>query len=98
MLLFIYGRKLQNYPCGSCFRTQGIILFFLTKKVTEFILWGQYLKLYFLFLLNVMCFRSVFSKDELNLEIAKIAVPAALGLMADPIASLIDTAFIGHLG
>ncbi|XP_076928451.1 protein DETOXIFICATION 42-like [Bidens hawaiensis] len=42
--------------------------------------------------------RSVFSKDELNLEIAKIAVPATLGLMADPIASLIDTAFIGHLG
>ncbi|KAL7582134.1 hypothetical protein Lser_V15G42539 [Lactuca serriola] len=42
--------------------------------------------------------RSIFSKDELNLEITKIAVPAALGLMADPIASLIDTAFIGHLG
>ncbi|XP_071737550.1 protein DETOXIFICATION 42-like isoform X4 [Rutidosis leptorrhynchoides] len=42
--------------------------------------------------------RSAFSKDELNLEIAQIAVPAALALMADPIASLIDTAFIGHLG
>ncbi|CAH1446661.1 unnamed protein product [Lactuca virosa] len=42
--------------------------------------------------------RSIFSKDGLNLEITKIAVPAALGLMADPIASLIDTAFIGHLG
>ncbi|KAJ0751407.1 putative multi antimicrobial extrusion protein [Helianthus annuus] len=42
--------------------------------------------------------RSIFSKDELNLEIAKIAIPAALGLMADPIASLVDTAFIGHLG
>ncbi|KAI3760610.1 hypothetical protein L1987_51007 [Smallanthus sonchifolius] len=42
--------------------------------------------------------RSVFSKDELNAEIAKIAIPATLGLMADPIASLIDTAFIGHLG
>ncbi|KAL8225331.1 hypothetical protein R6Q57_017888 [Mikania cordata] len=42
--------------------------------------------------------RSVFSKDELNSEIAKIAIPATLALMADPIASLIDTAFIGHLG
>nr|XP_043635734.1 protein DETOXIFICATION 42-like [Erigeron canadensis] len=42
--------------------------------------------------------RSAFSKDELNMEIAQIAVPAALALMADPIASLIDTAFIGHLG
>ncbi|KAI3750249.1 hypothetical protein L2E82_20882 [Cichorium intybus] len=42
--------------------------------------------------------RSAFSKDELNSEITKIAIPAALGLMADPIASLIDTAYIGHLG
>ncbi|KAI3806529.1 hypothetical protein L1987_22436 [Smallanthus sonchifolius] len=42
--------------------------------------------------------RSVFSKDELNAEITKIAIPATLGLMADPITSLIDTAFIGHLG
>ncbi|KAC9320173.1 hypothetical protein E3N88_45999 [Mikania micrantha] len=42
--------------------------------------------------------RSVFIKDELNSEIAKIAIPATLALMADPIASLIDTAFIGHLG
>ncbi|KAM7524532.1 hypothetical protein LguiA_014434 [Lonicera macranthoides] len=42
--------------------------------------------------------RSVFKKDELNSEIAMIALPAALALMADPIASLIDTAFIGHIG
>ncbi|XP_035846308.1 protein DETOXIFICATION 42 isoform X5 [Helianthus annuus] len=42
--------------------------------------------------------RSIFSKDELNSEIAKIAIPATFGLMADPIASLVDTAFIGHLG
>ncbi|KAG5252856.1 protein DETOXIFICATION [Salix suchowensis] len=42
--------------------------------------------------------RSVFKKDELGLEIAQIAIPAALALAADPIASLIDTAFIGHIG
>ncbi|KAJ0790493.1 putative multi antimicrobial extrusion protein [Helianthus annuus] len=42
--------------------------------------------------------RSIFSKDELNSEIARIAIPATFGLMADPIASLVDTAFIGHLG
>ncbi|KAJ6304091.1 hypothetical protein OIU77_017883 [Salix suchowensis] len=42
--------------------------------------------------------RSVFRKDELGLEIAQIAIPAALALAADPIASLIDTAFIGHIG
>lgn len=32
------------------------------------------------------------------MEILRIAVPATLALAADPIASLIDTAFIGHLG
>ncbi|XP_042009553.1 protein DETOXIFICATION 43-like [Salvia splendens] len=42
--------------------------------------------------------RNVFKRDELGLEIMRIALPAALALAADPIASLIDTAFIGHLG
>ncbi|PKU74380.1 protein DETOXIFICATION 42 [Dendrobium catenatum] len=42
--------------------------------------------------------RSAFKKDELGLEIVQIALPAALALMADPIASLIDTAFIGQIG
>lgn len=42
--------------------------------------------------------RYVFNLDELGLEIATIALPAALALTADPIASLIDTAFIGQLG
>jgi len=36
--------------------------------------------------------------DELGLEILTIALPAALALAADPIASLVDTAFVGHLG
>ncbi|KAH9736757.1 protein DETOXIFICATION 44 [Citrus sinensis] len=38
-----------------------------------------------------------FKFDELGLEIWSIALPAALALAADPIASLIDTAFVGHL-
>ncbi|KAL0453085.1 UNVERIFIED_CONTAM: protein DETOXIFICATION 42 [Sesamum latifolium] len=42
--------------------------------------------------------RGIFKKDELGLEIAQIAFPAALALTADPIASLVDTAFIGHIG
>ncbi|KAJ4711626.1 Protein DETOXIFICATION [Melia azedarach] len=42
--------------------------------------------------------RLVFKMDSLGLEILRIAFPAALALAADPIASLIDTAFIGHLG
>ncbi|KAK7339966.1 hypothetical protein VNO77_20656 [Canavalia gladiata] len=36
--------------------------------------------------------------DELGMEIMLIALPAALALAADPIASLIDTAFVGHIG
>ncbi|XP_011080338.1 protein DETOXIFICATION 42 [Sesamum indicum] len=43
-------------------------------------------------------FRSVFKLDELGLEIARIALPAALALTADPVASLVDTAFIGQIG
>ncbi|KAJ0961179.1 hypothetical protein J5N97_000863 [Dioscorea zingiberensis] len=36
--------------------------------------------------------------DEIGSEIARIAVPAAMALAADPLASLVDTAFIGRLG
>nr|GLL40894.1 protein DETOXIFICATION 43-like [Ipomoea trifida] len=42
--------------------------------------------------------RKVFKWDDLGEEILSIAFPAALALAADPVASLIDTAFIGHLG
>ncbi|RWW21883.1 hypothetical protein GW17_00013946 [Ensete ventricosum] len=40
--------------------------------------------------------RKVF--DQLGQEILQVAVPAALALAADPLASLVDTAFIGRLG
>ncbi|KAK9283345.1 hypothetical protein L1049_011587 [Liquidambar formosana] len=42
--------------------------------------------------------RKVFKMDALGREILQIAFPAALALAADPVASLIDTAFIGRLG
>ncbi|GJU96510.1 protein DETOXIFICATION 42 [Tanacetum coccineum] len=42
--------------------------------------------------------RLALKMDELGVEIAKIALPAALALTADPIASLVDTAFIGQIG
>ncbi|OVA07837.1 Multi antimicrobial extrusion protein [Macleaya cordata] len=42
--------------------------------------------------------RNEFKFDELGLEILSIALPAALALAADPITSLVDTAFVGHLG
>ncbi|EEF35701.1 DNA-damage-inducible protein f, putative [Ricinus communis] len=42
--------------------------------------------------------RDGFRVDEIGIEILSIALPAALALAADPIASLVDTAFIGHTG
>ncbi|KAJ9558440.1 hypothetical protein OSB04_013054 [Centaurea solstitialis] len=42
--------------------------------------------------------RLVLKMDTLGKEILLIAVPAAMALAADPIASLIDTAFIGRIG
>ncbi|CAD6228500.1 unnamed protein product [Miscanthus lutarioriparius] len=48
-----------------------------------------------LFFMNV---RSVFKLDEVGAEVLGIAVSASLALTADPLASLIDTAFIGRLG
>ncbi|OIV92558.1 hypothetical protein TanjilG_02321 [Lupinus angustifolius] len=42
--------------------------------------------------------RLIFKMDSLAKEILRIAFPSALAVAADPIASLIDTAFIGHLG
>lgn len=42
--------------------------------------------------------RNALRKDELGVEIMQISVPTILALTADPIASLIDTAFIGHIG
>lgn len=48
--------------------------------------------------INAINRRSVFKWDVLGKEILQIAVPAALAVAADPVASLIDTAFIGHIG
>ncbi|XP_054812251.1 protein DETOXIFICATION 43-like [Prosopis cineraria] len=42
--------------------------------------------------------RKVLRLDSIGRELLGIAFPAALAVAADPIASLIDTAFIGHLG
>ncbi|XP_023515212.1 protein DETOXIFICATION 43-like isoform X1 [Cucurbita pepo subsp. pepo] len=42
--------------------------------------------------------RRVFKFDTIGREILEIALPAALAVAADPVASLIDTAFVGHLG
>lgn len=36
--------------------------------------------------------------DQLGLEILSVALPVALALAADPLTSLVDTAFVGRLG
>ncbi|CAK9217563.1 unnamed protein product [Sphagnum jensenii] len=43
-------------------------------------------------------FSSALMGDELGREIAVIALPAIVALAADPLASLVDTAFIGQIG
>ncbi|KAK9054909.1 hypothetical protein SSX86_025988 [Deinandra increscens subsp. villosa] len=48
--------------------------------------------------LLIQRFREKLKFDELGMEIMSIALPAALALAADPITSLVDTAFVGHLG
>ncbi|KAG8081668.1 hypothetical protein GUJ93_ZPchr0019g2660 [Zizania palustris] len=48
-----------------------------------------------LFVMNV---RHALKLDDLGSEVLRIAVPASLALTADPLASLIDTAFIGRIG
>ncbi|KAI9124216.1 hypothetical protein K1719_005516 [Acacia pycnantha] len=51
------------------------------------------------FPLLLRCFRNGWLKfDNLGMDIFSIALPAALALAADPIASLVDTAFVGHIG
>ncbi|TKY67401.1 MATE efflux family protein 1 [Spatholobus suberectus] len=42
--------------------------------------------------------RLVFKSDKLGREILSIALPSAMALTADPIASLVDTVFIGQIG
>ena len=47
----------------------------------------------------LFCFVSnVFKADKLGLDISLIALPAVIALAADPLASLVDTAFVGKLG
>ena len=63
----------------------------------------SWLQLFYITLLqfnfkNVGFRRNVLKLDVLALEILSIALPAALALLADPITSLVDTAFVGHLG
>ncbi|XP_059063596.1 protein DETOXIFICATION 44, chloroplastic isoform X2 [Cryptomeria japonica] len=51
--------------------------------------------LYTGFLQNI---RNTFKTDELGWEISLLVFPAIVSLAAEPIASLVDTAFVGHIG
>ncbi|KNA09603.1 hypothetical protein SOVF_152160 [Spinacia oleracea] len=50
------------------------------------------------FFLPLLRFRDAVKLDDLGREMLSIALPALLALAADPITSLVDTAFVGHLG
>lgn len=56
----------------------------------------MFLRFYLLFCFRIL--REGIKADQLGLDILSIALPAALALAADPLTSLVDTAFIGHLG
>jgi len=87
---FIFFYVFKNFLIGNILLIMNWVLVFLPrqKKRKEIIIG---------FLGNLIC-RNVFKLDELGMEIAQIAFPAALALTADPIASLVDTAFIGQIG
>lgn len=52
---------------------------------------------FLIFLKLISCFVGV-RIGNIGMEIMSIALPAALALAADPITSLVDTAFVGHIG
>lgn len=91
-------------PLRVLFRDARFYEYWLLFCFWDFVFWeinkkkkiGFWCLFWVIFLIGT--WRSAFKKDELGLEIAQIALPAALALMADPIASLIDTAFIGQIG
>ena len=59
----------------------------------------QYLTVLLILYIYIFCgSEGIFRFDGLVPEIMSIALPAALSLAADPIASLVDTAFVGHIG
>ena len=52
-----------------------------------------------LFCFLLLCLTSnVFKADDLGKDIALIALPALVALAADPLSSLVDTAFVGQIG
>ncbi|XP_057742442.1 uncharacterized protein LOC130960920 isoform X1 [Arachis stenosperma] len=73
------------------FSSTGVILdFFYFLLIVDL-----FSKLFFLF--SSYC-RLVFKADNLGWKILSTAVPFAMALTADPIASLVDTTFIGRIG
>lgn len=58
-----------------------------------FFFWGGGVLIFVLY-----CCREVLKFDGIGWDIVSIALPAALALASDPITSLVDTAFVGHLG
>lgn len=62
------------------------------------IIWNGVCEIRFVIVIGVLNRNEWLKFDALGMEILSIALPAALALAADPIASLVDTAFVGHIG
>jgi len=91
--MFIYTFGVWEIECWDLIRNGWI-------KFHEFIVYAFFEAYIFTlkFVYWAMNSKGWFKFDELGMEIVLIALPAALALAADPIASLIDTAFVGHIG
>ena len=81
-LFFICLNKKQSFSNYVAFKRSNLGLGHLSKKKLGF----------------GCCSGEILKFDGLVPEILSIALPAALALAADPITSLVDTAFVGHIG
>lgn len=73
---------------------RAVILFLFLFSIFPGLIWRVVILFLFLFYIH----RKRLKFDELGWDILSIALPAALALAADPITSLVDIAFLGHLG
>ena len=90
-VVFVSLCFLDTDSMGDCLLAFWIMIHYVCNRKHSFMRGNSFLVLFFV---N----RHVFKLDELGREIAQIALPAALALAADPVASLVDTAFIGQIG
>lgn len=91
---FICLQSVCVYGCDSSFMIEFCFSFCMVLSKENFRLSCLHPLLTF----SDVFLSSALMGDELGREIAVIALPAIVALAADPLASLVDTAFIGQIG